>query len=68
VYLVAGGCGIYESRPEACRVYDCREYVTNKGMPLRIRLQAAKRLSHDRTQPVQSEEQEEEETEAEVIR
>lgn len=45
VYLTLGGCGIYEWRPEACRQYDCRNYVTNPGMALRIRLQAARRMT-----------------------
>ncbi len=44
VYLVEGGCGIYERRPSVCRSYDCRDYVTSPGMPLRIRLQAVRRL------------------------
>ena len=44
VYLCSGGCSIYETRPNICRSYDCRDYVTHPGMPLRIRLQAVRRM------------------------
>jgi len=44
VYLVAGGCSIYGRRPQACRDYDCRDYATHPGMPIRIRLQAVRRM------------------------
>lgn len=44
VYLCSGGCSIYATRPNVCRSYDCRDYVTHPGMPLRIRLQAVRRM------------------------
>lgn len=44
VYLCAGGCSIYDTRPNICRSYDCRDYATHPGMPLRIRLAAVRRM------------------------
>lgn len=44
VYLVKGGCSIYGWRPQACRDYDCRDFATHPGMPIRIRLQAVRRM------------------------
>lgn len=49
VYLCSGGCSIYETRPNACRDFDCRDYVTHPGMSRRIRLQAARRITMDTT-------------------
>lgn len=31
--LVAGGCSIYENRPRACRVYDCRVFAATGVSP-----------------------------------
>jgi Fe-S-cluster containining protein len=45
VYLCAGGCSIQATKPQVCRAFDCRDYATNPGMAIRIRMQAVKRLS-----------------------
>ena len=44
VYLGETGCTIYEQRPDACRKYDCRDYVESGLLQNRILIQALKRL------------------------
>jgi hypothetical protein len=38
VHLQDGGCSVYERRPSACRVFDCRDFavgkLTNPDLPL----------------------------------
>jgi Fe-S-cluster containining protein len=38
IHLQDGGCSVYEHRPSACRVFDCRDFVvgklTNPDLPL----------------------------------
>ena len=38
VHLQDGGCSVYEHRPSACRVFDCRDFavskLTNPDLPL----------------------------------
>jgi hypothetical protein len=38
VHLQEGGCSVYEHRPSACRVYDCRDFavarLNNPDLPL----------------------------------
>lgn len=43
-YLGPAGCSIYDERPEACRRFDCRDYLDNPMLALRLRLPAAQRL------------------------
>lgn len=42
VYLVDGGCGIYDRRPEVCRGFDCRIAMLIPGRGLPGVLQAAR--------------------------
>lgn len=44
VYLDQSGCSIHANKPQICRDFDCRDYATNPGMAIRIRLQAVRRL------------------------
>lgn len=38
IHLQEGGCAVYEHRPSACRVFDCRDFavgrLNNPGLPL----------------------------------
>jgi Putative zinc- or iron-chelating domain len=38
IHLQDGGCSVYEHRPSACRVFDCRDFavsgLTNPDLPL----------------------------------
>ena len=42
-YLGDSGCTIYEDRPDACRSYDCRDYIEFGGLQQRILIEAIKR-------------------------
>lgn len=44
VYLGRAGCTIYAQRPQACRAFDCRDYVDDPRLPARMRVQARLRL------------------------
>ena len=44
VYLRDTGCSIYDSRPKACRDFDCRDYVEDARLPHRIRVEALRRI------------------------
>ncbi len=38
IYLRDEGCSIYETRPQECRDFDCRDYKDDRRMLPRIRL------------------------------
>ena len=44
VYLCATGCSIYDSRPQACRDFDCRDHVEDSRLPGRMRVEAVRRM------------------------
>lgn len=44
IYLTDAGCSIYDRRPIVCREWDCRNYVNHSNLPVRIRVEALKRL------------------------
>lgn len=43
LYLCESGCSIYESRPEPCRRFDCRDYLWDH-VPDRVKRAARARL------------------------
>jgi hypothetical protein len=43
VYLDAGGCSIHAQRPQACRAFDCRDYLNDPRLPMRMRVAALRR-------------------------
>jgi Fe-S-cluster containining protein len=44
IYLEKNGCSIYECRPQACRDFDCRDYVEDARLPARMRVEALRRI------------------------
>lgn len=39
-YLGDSGCSIYDTRPDKCRVFDCRDHIEKADLPERILIQA----------------------------
>ena len=43
IFIGDAGCTIYETRPEGCRNFDCREVVDQPDLPPLIRVEALRR-------------------------